>query len=196
MPLFDKWRWPRGIDAAPDNIHLITEEARLSKHLFKLAAQATCYGEFTRAKRGESTDAAKRFLDHDDWAVVEPSSMRSLIQLAGRVRRHRAGPVAGANMTVLGSNLRRYKRPDQPAYCKPGFETLHEPFRLKTHDLRTLLGRPATSADSWHVDAQPRVALPPSGKLFPGRRLVDLEHARMHDMLLPMTLRRPSTAEA
>jgi len=34
--------------------------------------------------------------DHDyDWAVVEPSSMRSLIQLAGRVRRHRPGAVAG-----------------------------------------------------------------------------------------------------
>ena len=34
--------------------------------------------------------------DHDyDWAVVEPSSMRSLIQLAGRVRRHHLGPWAG-----------------------------------------------------------------------------------------------------
>lgn len=30
--------------------------------------------------------------DHDyDWAVIEPSSVRSLIQLAGRVRRHRPG---------------------------------------------------------------------------------------------------------
>lgn len=30
--------------------------------------------------------------DHDyDWAIVEPSSMRSIIQLAGRIRRHRPG---------------------------------------------------------------------------------------------------------
>lgn len=33
--------------------------------------------------------------DHDfDWAVVEPSSYRSIIQLAGRVLRHRQ-PVSG-----------------------------------------------------------------------------------------------------
>jgi CRISPR-associated endonuclease/helicase Cas3 len=32
--------------------------------------------------------------DHDyDWAIVEPSSVRSLIQLAGRIRRHRPGAV-------------------------------------------------------------------------------------------------------
>jgi CRISPR-associated endonuclease/helicase Cas3 len=44
--------------------------------------------------------------DHDyDWAVVEPSSMRSLIQLAGRVRRHRASwwhlPAADALLTAV-----------------------------------------------------------------------------------------------
>ncbi|MCZ2107076.1 MAG: type I-F CRISPR-associated helicase Cas3f, partial [Burkholderiales bacterium] len=64
--------------------------------------------------------------DHDyDWAVVEPSSMRSLIQLAGRVRRHRSGAVGGVNMVVLDSNLRHFKTPGQPAYEKPGFETAH-----------------------------------------------------------------------
>ncbi|MFA5495948.1 MAG: type I-F CRISPR-associated helicase Cas3f, partial [Porticoccaceae bacterium] len=37
--------------------------------------------------------------DHDyDWAVVEPSSMRSLIQLAGRIRRHRIGEVKNPNL--------------------------------------------------------------------------------------------------
>ncbi|HLL18637.1 MAG TPA: type I-F CRISPR-associated endonuclease Cas1f [Rubrivivax sp.] len=57
----------RHIDAAPDNTFLLTEEARLSKQLFKLAAQATKYGEFTRAKRGQSTDPANRFLDHGNY---------------------------------------------------------------------------------------------------------------------------------
>ena len=55
------------IDAAPDNTFLLTEEARLSKHLFKLAAQATKYGNFTRAKRGQSADPANRFLDHGNY---------------------------------------------------------------------------------------------------------------------------------
>lgn len=57
----------RRIDAAPDNTFLLTEEARLSKHLFKLAAQATNYGDFTRAKRGQSADPANRFLDHGNY---------------------------------------------------------------------------------------------------------------------------------
>ena len=55
------------IAAAPDNASLLTEEARLSKALFKLCAQATRYGEFTRAKRGSGSDPANRFLDHGNY---------------------------------------------------------------------------------------------------------------------------------
>ena len=123
--------------------------------------------------------------DHDyDWAVVEPSSMRSLIQLAGRVRRHRPGAVGGVNMVVLDSNLRHYKMPDKPAYEKPGFETEHAPFQLKSHHLHDLLARAIGTNAAWAVDAQPRIALP-ADKLLPSRRWTDLEHARMHDSLLP-----------
>lgn len=49
------------------NTHLLTEEARLSKLLFKLAARATGYGDFTRGQRGGGTDAANRFLDHGNY---------------------------------------------------------------------------------------------------------------------------------
>ena len=129
--------------------------------------------------------------DHDyDWAVVEPSSMRSLIQLAGRVRRHRSGAVVGVNMVVLDSNLRHFKTPGQPAYEKPGFETSHAPFQLKSHYLHDLLSREVGKAAAWAVDAQPRIALP-TDKLIPSRRWTDLEHARMHDSLLP---KPPGTA--
>lgn len=55
------------IDAAPDNTALLTEEARLSKQLFKLAVDAVDYGEFTRAKRGSGNDPANRFLDHGNY---------------------------------------------------------------------------------------------------------------------------------
>nr|WP_279343435.1 type I-F CRISPR-associated endonuclease Cas1f [Variovorax terrae] len=57
----------RNVAAAPDNTALLTEEARLTKHLFKLAAQATGYGEFTRAKRGTGADPANSFLDHGNY---------------------------------------------------------------------------------------------------------------------------------
>jgi CRISPR-associated endonuclease/helicase Cas3 len=124
--------------------------------------------------------------DHDyDWAVVEPSSMRSLIQLAGRVRRHRPGAVGGVNIVVLDSNLRHYENPQEPAYQKPGFEINQKPFKLKSHDLRTLLAREFGQSEVWAVDAQPRISLPADNNLYPYLYLVDLEHARMHDSMLP-----------
>lgn len=55
------------IARANDNTHLLTEEARLSKQLFKLACQAVQYGDFTRAKRGSGGDPANRFLDHGNY---------------------------------------------------------------------------------------------------------------------------------
>ncbi|KMN51200.1 CRISPR-associated protein Cas1 [Chromobacterium violaceum] len=55
------------LERAPDHTALLTEEARLSKQLFRLAAQATAYGEFTRAKRGGGVDPANRFLDHGNY---------------------------------------------------------------------------------------------------------------------------------
>lgn len=55
------------LDAQPDNTHLLTEEARLSKQLFALAARATGYGEFVRAKRATGGDPANRFLDHGNY---------------------------------------------------------------------------------------------------------------------------------
>ncbi|MCV2217045.1 type I-F CRISPR-associated endonuclease Cas1f [Thauera sp. Sel9] len=55
------------IQTSPDNTFLLTEEARLSKHLFALAARAVNYGDFTRAKNGSGSDPANRFLDHGNY---------------------------------------------------------------------------------------------------------------------------------
>jgi CRISP-associated protein Cas1 len=55
------------IAAAPDTMTLLTEEARMSKQLYRLASLATGYGDFTRSKRGESSDAANQFLDHGNY---------------------------------------------------------------------------------------------------------------------------------
>ena len=134
--------------------------------------------------------------DHDyDWAVVEPSSMRSLIQLAGRVRRHRPGAVDGVNMVVLDSNLRHYEHKDEAAFCKPGFELGQPPFLLKSHYLRHLMARETQGAGPWAVDARPRIALW-ADKQFPSRYLVDLEHARMHESMLPCPQSAPTPSHA
>lgn len=52
---------------AADTTDLLTEEARLSKALFKAAVDTVGYGDFTRAKRGSGTDPANRFLDHGNY---------------------------------------------------------------------------------------------------------------------------------
>lgn len=57
----------RAILAAPDNTALLTEEARLTKTLFKIACDATDYGQFTRAKGGSGGDPANHFLDHGNY---------------------------------------------------------------------------------------------------------------------------------
>ena len=117
--------------------------------------------------------------DHDyDWAVVEPSSMRSLIQLAGRIRRHRSGECKTPNLRVFDTNLRHFRQPGQPAFCKPGFESAS--FVLHSHNLSTLL----SPAERDVIDARPRIVSAPAEELQPTSRLVDLEHSRMRQTML------------
>ena len=118
--------------------------------------------------------------DHDyDWAIVEPSSMRSLIQLAGRIRRHRAGGCSTPNLRVFNTNLRHCRKPDEPAFCRPGFES--SAFPLTEHHLDRLL----STSERDVIDARPRIVSVPAEQLRPHNRLVDLEHKRMRDTMLP-----------
>ena len=55
------------VAAAVDHTALLTEEARLTKQLYKLAGEATRHGEFTRSQRGQGIDAANQFLDHGNY---------------------------------------------------------------------------------------------------------------------------------
>ncbi|WP_029891300.1 type I-F CRISPR-associated endonuclease Cas1f [Polycyclovorans algicola] len=57
----------RQLDHLTDTTALLTEEARLTKALFKVAVDTVGYGDFTRAKRGTGTDPANRFLDHGNY---------------------------------------------------------------------------------------------------------------------------------
>jgi CRISPR-associated protein Cas1 len=83
------------IGSARDVTTLLTEEGRLTKQLYRLASQAARYGDFTRAKHGESHDAANQFLDHGNylayglgataaWVLGIP---HSLAVLHGKTRR-------------------------------------------------------------------------------------------------------------
>lgn len=75
--------------------------------------------------------------DHDyDWAIVEPSSMRSIIQLAGRVQRHRNQLSDNPNIHLLTRNYKALSG-STPVFAKPGFETGEH--KLATTDLSALL---------------------------------------------------------
>lgn len=117
--------------------------------------------------------------DHDyDWAVVEPSSMRSLIQLAGRVGRHRGVECNSYNLLIFNRNLRSIENPDKPAYCRPGFE--NDIFSLEGHVLEDLL--PESELEV--IDARPRISKRSDTEFCWRRSLVDLEHWRLEKAMI------------
>lgn len=114
--------------------------------------------------------------DHDyDWAIVEPSSMRSLIQLAGRINRHRPDRTPHLpNIGIWQHNIRAIKN-QNPAFQYPGYETKTHP--LSTHDTAKLIPNDQLS----RIDAQPRILKP--HELSPTSRLSDLEHQTLADLM-------------
>jgi len=84
-----------------------------------------------------ATAVAEVGRDHDyDWAVIEPSSMRSIIQLAGRVQRHRQQVPPSENIHILSKNFKGLKG-QAPCFEKPGFESVK--FGYASRDLSELL---------------------------------------------------------
>lgn len=76
--------------------------------------------------------------DHDfDFAIIEPSSLRSIIQTAGRVQRHRKNTCVNPNIGILQYNLKAFfsNNDDEKKYLKPGFEI---DTVLPTHDVSLL----------------------------------------------------------
>lgn len=77
--------------------------------------------------------------DHDfDWGVIEPSSVHSIVQMAGRINRHRLIAVSLPNIAILRFNLTNLKKSDIKArsFYGPGQEF---GFIYRTHDLNELL---------------------------------------------------------
>ncbi|EGG9814461.1 type I-F CRISPR-associated helicase Cas3 [Salmonella enterica] len=112
-----------------------------------------------------ATSVAEVGRDWDaDWAIAEPSSMRSLIQLAGRVQRHRQQLPDSPNMLILNKNVRALSG-RRPAFCMPGFE--NNVIRLPQHDLHQIL----SEEDYREISSIPRLKLTDS-------MFAKIEHAR------------------
>ncbi|MGB3394548.1 MAG: type I-F CRISPR-associated helicase Cas3f [Stenotrophomonas sp.] len=150
-------------------------------HLFVILASPVC-------EVGRDWDA--------DWAIAEPSSMRSLIQLAGRVQRHRGQPPAQPNVLIFDHNLRHSDQGQrgQPAFLRPGFEKEGDNsharrFQLASHKLDELL-----QPDEYQtLTALPRVQPRASAQWKPRHSLADLEQFRTAASMLPA--RQPDGAK-
>ena len=116
--------------------------------------------------------------DHDfDWAVVEPSSYRSLIQLVGRILRHRKleQDIVMPNVAVMQYNLRALLTNDKRVFYRPGYET-EKRYQLDYHDMELLVDKKIWLSG---IDAIPRIVKP--AQLNPQKSLIDLEHFVMQD---------------
>jgi len=60
-------RFEQSLTQCQNTGELMGQEAVLTKALYKLAATAARYGDFTRAKRGGGVDVANRYLDHGNY---------------------------------------------------------------------------------------------------------------------------------
>ena len=107
-----------------------------------------------------------------DWGIIEPSSMRSIIQFAGRIQRHRRNVPTSENLVILRSNIKSLQK-KAPAFCKPGFETKEH--LLNSHDICELI----PIADYRTINALPRILSANNAN-----KLAELEHSRLSAELM------------
>lgn len=123
-----------------------------------------------------ATSVAEVGRDHDyDWAIAEPSSMRSLIQLAGRIQRHRNQVPQAPNLLILSHNYLALTGKNI-AFTKPGFEDGQ--FPLKSHDLHDLLEKEQFQT----INSIPRIL--ERRPLNATANLADLEHVHLAAKLM------------
>lgn len=163
-------------------------EKLLDRMLNRSESDAIFSDDWLRARLDTSPEIDQIFLviaspvaevgrDHDyDWAIVEPSSMRSIIQLSGRVMRHREQACEHPNVLLLDCNIKALTSGGHPAFLRPGFES--EKYTLKTHRLQDLL----KPEDYQPLSAAPRI----KGRAIRDwqNNLVDLEHERLIGRML------------
>ncbi|MFA7108481.1 MAG: type I-F CRISPR-associated helicase Cas3f [Sphaerochaetaceae bacterium] len=117
--------------------------------------------------------------DHDfDWAIIEPSSVRSIIQLAGRVCRHRNIKIAKPNIAIMQRNVKSLENDNKPVFCLPGYETVNH--RLKTHDISKLINFNSLEKG---IDSIPRLHYENLENI--DCDLNQLEHFSINKMLFP-----------
>jgi len=130
--------------------------------------------------------------DHDfDWSVIEPSSYRSFIQMAGRVLRHRDKEIIEPNIAIMKYNYRALKYQDIKnsekryfSFVYPGYQqTRNEPSKYNLEvivDVEELAKR---------LDATHRI------KRTDSSELASLEHKVIHKLLTNYDAKGPESMQ-
>ncbi|WGL59724.1 type I-F CRISPR-associated helicase Cas3f [Pigmentibacter sp. JX0631] len=122
-----------------------------------------------------ATSIAEVGRDHDyDWAIIEPSSMRSIIQIAGRVLRHRNNIPNDSNIYILNKNFKALQQ-KTVCYHRPGFESEDNYFIDK--DLNNLL----VENDYKVITSIPRIQK--NINMNSTNNFIDLEHSQLNKKL-------------
>ncbi len=125
--------------------------------------------------------------DHDfDWAVIDPSSMQSVVQASGRVNRHRLKPCNGIpNICVMQFNWRHCRNEgdaSRPAFCWPGYEdSTARPMRPSQS--RPYLGHDLAELLPWSEDDL--LVITSSLRFDPGCRLAAADDAAIRKRVAP-----------
>lgn len=124
--------------------------------------------------------------DHDfDWAVIEPSSYRSFIQLAGRVLRHREKEIIEPNIAIMKYNYRALKTGGKEiAFKWPGYQNQKDD--LSSYDLNKLVD---TQELAKKLDATHRIHQTDSSEL------ATLEHKVIHELLTNYESKGPESMQ-
>ncbi|WP_225973589.1 hypothetical protein [Taylorella equigenitalis] len=115
--------------------------------------------------------------DHDfDWAIIEPSSIRSIIQLSGRVNRHRKDKILTPNVGILQLNIKALKgNQDSIVFVRPGYQTE----RLASHELDQLI-----NFENFRCSIDSTERINQRNCLDPFSNLSDLEHYVISNKLI------------
>ncbi|MCW8930872.1 MAG: type I-F CRISPR-associated helicase Cas3f [Gammaproteobacteria bacterium] len=124
--------------------------------------------------------------DHDfDWAVIEPSSYRSFIQLAGRVLRHREKEIAEPNIAIMKYNYKALKtKGDEIAFRWPGYQKTMDD--ISSYDLEKIVN---TRELCKKLDATNRI------QRTNNIELANLEHKLIHELLTNYNVKGPETMQ-
>ena len=131
--------------------------------------------------------------DHDfDWAIIEPSSFRSIIQLAGRVLRHTNQIPKSENIAIMEYNL-RYLKGEKPCYKWPGYEQNKENYQFKEHSLFSLIEdkEGLLKTGKYPINSIPRIKA--NKELKPTEKLADLEHFAVKELLMNFNKNSPNS---